>query len=114
MIELGKIVEGLGEKVVGDLGEPLGLSGETSIKLAKSLAANASKGVSGAVKAAAEETGVAQELVQSFADKLYEKGKDMLIEQSGMNEHVENAKQGAMAALKNAGGGLLGGLFGKK
>lgn len=114
MIDFGKVVAGLGEKVVGDIGAPLGLSGETSIKLAQSLAAHADKGVSGAVKAAAEETGVAQELVQSFADKLYEQGRDMLIEQSGINEHMENAKQGAMAALKNAGGGLLGGLFGKK
>jgi hypothetical protein len=113
-LDLSKVVGELGEEMIAQAGEPLGLSKDQSVRVARALAANFGQGSEAAIKAAAEDTGLDEEVVAAMLKKLVEMGKEKLMEESGVNDAIDNAKDQAMAALSSAGGGLLGGFFKKK
>lgn len=119
--DISKVVSQLGDDLIAKTGEPVGLSRDQSLAVARSLAAHFSKGGDEAVKAAAAETGVAEEAVGSMCAKLVEVGKEKLLTEGPVGQAVDTAKEQAMAALNDAGGqamksagGFLGKLFGKK
>jgi ABC-type branched-subunit amino acid transport system substrate-binding protein len=118
--DFGKVLEQVGDDLLGDAGQSLGLERETAIKAGHALAANWSKGKDEAIKAAAAESGVAEEVVakllQTVIDKAREKGVEAVkaaFTEGPVADAVEQAKEQAMEAL---GGktGFLGKLFGKK
>lgn len=113
-IDFSKIVEMLGESAVAQIGAPLGLDGDQSLRLAKSLAGHMGAGKDLAVKGAAAEAGIPEDVTQSMMDKLMEAGKEKLLNDTGVTQQVEAAKEQAMAAVQGAAGGLLGRLFGRK
>jgi uncharacterized protein with von Willebrand factor type A (vWA) domain len=113
-IEFGKIIEILGEKAVGEVGAPLGLNEEQSVKLARSLAANIGAGNDLAIKGAAAETGIPEDVVKAMLDKLYETGKEKILADTGIAQQAEQMKDQAIEAAKSAAGGFLGRLFGRK
>lgn len=119
--ELSKVVEELGEEVIGQCGEPVGLSEDQSVRVARALAARAGLGREEMIKAAAADTGLDEEVVAAMMKRLVEKGGEALMEQTGINTAIDNAKDQAMAAFSDAGGaavknagGMLGRLFGRK
>ena len=111
--DMNKLVGALGDEAIGKIGEPLGLSKEQSVRLAKALAARAGLGGQEMIKAAAADENLDEEVVAAMSKKLVEEGKDKVMEESGANAAIANAKNEAMAAARNAGGGLLGKLFGR-
>ena len=108
-IDFGKVVSSLGDEAIGKCGEPLGLSAEQSVRVARALAAHFNLGGEEAVKAAAADTGLSTEVVSSMSKKLVETGKDKVMEESGANAAIENAKNEAVNQAK----GMFGKLFGK-
>lgn len=112
--DLGKVVQSLGEDAVAQAGEPLGLNKDQSNRVVKALVARAGLGGEEAIRAAAADTGLDEEVVASMSKKLIEAGKEKLMEESGATAAIDNVKEQAMAAVQNAGGGLLGKLFGRK
>ncbi len=123
--DVSTVVSNLSEEAIGQAGEPLGLSKDQSVRVARALAANIGLGGDEAIKRAAADTGIDEECVTAMLGKLMEIGKEKVLEDSGFNNAVDNAVSGAkdqaMAAFGNAGGqaakaagGFLGGLFGKK
>lgn len=119
--DVSKVVSELGEDLIASVGEPLGLDRDLSLKAAHALAANWGKGQDEAVKAAAAETGVGEEVMAAMLGKVVDAGKDKAIDaaKDKAGEAVEAAKVQAMAALEaspvgKAAGGFLGKLFGKK
>lgn len=101
MIDLGKVVTMVGETTIAEIGEPLGLSPELSMKAARSLAENFTGGNRDeAVKAAAAETGITEECLNAMLAKLIDRGKDMAVE-------------AASAQLGDAAKGMFGKFFGR-
>jgi hypothetical protein len=120
-LELSKVVAELGDEAIAETGEPLGLSKDQSVRVANSLAAHAGLGGEEAIKAAAADTGLDEEVVSAMLKKLIKTGGEKLMQESGASAAIDNAKNEAMAAFGAAGGGaakaaggFLGGLFGKK
>lgn len=99
-IDLGKIVASLGEDTIADIGEPLGLSRELSLKAANSLASNFHGNADDAITAAAKETGIGKEVLEAMISKLLGEARE---------KAVDHVKEQASAAAK----GFLGKLFGR-
>jgi len=95
-IDLGKIVTTLGENTIADIGEPLGLSRELSIKAATSLAKNFHGDKDEAIAAAAAETGIGKDVLEAMITKL-----------------AEEARVKAMGAVKDQAVAAAKGMFGK-
>lgn len=95
-IDLGKIVTTLGENTIADIGEPLGLSRELSIKAATSLAKNFHGDKDAAIAAAAAETGIGKDVLEAMITKL-----------------AEEARAKAMSAVKDQAAAAAKGMFGK-
>jgi NADPH-dependent curcumin reductase CurA len=95
-IDLGKIVTTLGENTIADIGEPLGLSRELSIKAATSLAKNFHGDKDEAIAAAAAETGIGKDVLEAMITKL-----------------AEEARVKAMGAVKEQAAAAAKGMFGK-
>lgn len=113
-LDFENIVSFLGHKVVGEIGAPLGLDEDQSVKLAASLANNIRAGNDLAIKGAAAETGIPEDVAQAMLDKLYETGKQKLLEDTGIAQQAEAMRDQAVEAAKQAAGGFLGRLFGRK
>jgi len=94
-IDLGKIVTTLGENTIADIGEPLGLDRELSIKAAKSLAKNFHGNKDEAI-AAAEETGIGKDVLEAMITKL-----------------LDEARSQAVSAVKDQAANVAKGMFGK-
>jgi hypothetical protein len=119
--EISKVVEALGEEAIGQIGEPVGLDKAQSVRVARALAAHSGLGNQQMVQAAAADTGLDEEVVAAMGKKLVEEGANKVMEETGVNAAIDNAKQDAMAALSNVGGdaarsagGFLGKLFGRR
>lgn len=120
--DFSKMFAQFSDELLGKIGEPLGLTAEQSTKAGKALMAHFAKGENAAVKAAADEAGIGEEVAGAMLAKLVETGKERFGEQAGAA--VENALNNAikdtpLAALATGdaakvGAGLLGKLFGKK
>jgi hypothetical protein len=95
-IDLGKIVTTLGENTIADIGEPLGLSRELSIKAATSFAKNFHGDKDEAIAAAAAETGIGKDVLEAMITKL-----------------AEEARVKAMGAVKDQAAAAAKGMFGK-
>lgn len=113
MVDMQKIVGQLGDDVIGSCGEPLGLDKETSVRVARALAAHFNLGGEEAVKAAAADTGLSTDVVGSMSKKLMDEGKNYVMKESGVADAVDKAKADAMAAVQNQAKGMFGKLFGK-
>ncbi len=119
--EMSRVVEDLGEEVVAQCGEPVGLNKDQSVRVARALAAHAGLGREEMIRAAAADTGLDEEVVAAMTKKLVEEGGKKLMDVSGATAAIDNAKDQAMAALGDASGeaakragGMLGRLFGRK
>lgn len=113
-IDISKILAGLGEDVAAQCGEPVGLNKDQSMRVAQALARNIGAGKDLAVKAAATETGLTEEVITAMLGKLIESGKDKLLSAEGaVGQAIDGARDQAMAAIENVGGGAAKGLFGK-
>ncbi|MDX2233545.1 MAG: hypothetical protein NW200_03525 [Hyphomonadaceae bacterium] len=120
-IDLSKILSELGDDLVAQAGEPIGLDRDQSVRVATALSRNIGGGKDLAVKATATETGLTEEVISAMLGKLMETGKEKLLNEGPVGEAIDGAKAQAMAAIENVGGaaakglmGRLGGLFGKK
>jgi hypothetical protein len=100
MIDLGKVVSTLGEQTIGEIGEPLGLTKEQSMKAARALAENFTGNKDQAIAAASKETGIGKEVLEAMIVKLLDRAKD---------QGVEYAKEQATTAAK----GMFGKFFGR-
>lgn len=85
----------LGENTIADIGEPLGLARELSIKAAKSLAKNFHGNKDEAI-AAAEETGIGKDVLEAMITKL-----------------LDEARSQAVSAVKDQAANVAKGMFGK-
>lgn len=119
--DVSQVVTQLGEEAVGQCGEPLGLSKDQSNRVARALAAHMGLGQEEAIRRAAADTGLDEEVVAAMLKKLGETARDKVMEESGINNAIDGAKDQAMAALSDAGagavknaGGMLGRLFGRR
>lgn len=95
-VDLAKIVMSLGEDTIAEIGAPLGLSKELSVKAATSLAENFTGNKDEAIAAAAKETGIGKEVLEAMITKLLTEAKDK-----------------AMGAAKEQLAGAAKGMFGK-
>lgn len=95
-IDLGKIVTTLGENTIADIGEPLGLDRELSIKAATSLVKNFHGDKDEAIAAAVAETGIGKDVLEAMLTKL-----------------LEEARTQAMGAVKEQAANVAKGMFGK-
>ncbi len=95
-IDLAKIVTTLGEDTIAEIGAPLGLSKELSLKAAKSLAENFTGNKDEAIAAAAKETGIGKDVLEAMITKLLGEAKDK-----------------AMGAVKDQAAAAAKGMFGK-
>lgn len=100
MIDLSKVISTVGAEAIGEIGEPLGLSKELSLKAATALANNFHGNKDDAINAAAAETGIGKEVLEAMLVKLIDTGKDMA---------VDAVKEQGMAAAK----GMFGKFFGR-
>ena len=100
MIDLGQIVSALGEQTIVEMGAPLGLSKEQSVKAARALAENFTGNADKAVDAAAKETGIGKEVLNAMIVKLLDTAKD---------KAVDHMKGQATQAAK----GMFGKFFGR-
>ncbi len=119
--DLSKVVEDLGDGLVAQLGEPLGLNGDQSKRVARALGAHFSSNREQTIQAAAADTGLDEEVVGSMLNKLVEAGKERLLESGPVADAIDGVKGQANAAMAAMGGqaasnvgSMLGGLFGKK
>ena len=85
----------LGENTIADIGEPLGLDRELSIKAAKSLAKNFHGNKDEAI-AAAEEAGIGKDVLEAMITKL-----------------LDEARSQAVSAVKDQAANVAKGMFGK-
>ena len=119
--DLSKVVEQLGDGMIEQIGEPLGLNGDQSKRVARALGSRFSSNREQTIQAAAADTGLDEEVVGSMLNKLVDEGKQRVLESGPVADAIAGAKnqaQDAMAAMggeaMKSAGGLLGGLFGKK
>ena len=96
MIDLGNVVSALGEQTIAEIGEPLGLSSEQSMRAARALAENFTGNRDQAIEAAARETGIGKEVLEAMIVKL-----------------LDNAKDAAVAHVKGQAADAAKGMFGK-
>ena len=80
MIDLGKVVSTLGEQSITEIGEPLGLSPEQSMRAARALAENFTGNKDQAIDAAARETGIGKEVLEAMLVKLLDNAKDAAVD----------------------------------
>ena len=117
-LDVSKIVSELGDDIVAQCGEPLGLNKDQSVRVAKALGQHMGGGKDLAIKAAAADTGLSEEVISSMLGKLIETGKDKLINEGLVGDAIEGAKAQAMAAMGDLGNqatrGMFGKLFGRK
>jgi len=120
-IDISKILSSLGDDLVAQAGEPLGLDKDTSVRVAAVLSQHIGGGKDLAIKATAADTGLTEDVVSSMLNKLIETGKEKLMNDSGVAGAIDDAKAQAIAAVGSIGGeatkglmGKIGGLFGKK
>lgn len=113
-IDFSKIVSELGDDLIAQQGEHVGLDREQSVRVADALARNFSKGREGAVEAAAAETGLTEEVIAAMAGKLIEVGKEKLLNEGPVADAIASAQVAAGDAMKKAAGGMFSGLFGRK
>ncbi len=99
MIDLGKVVSTLGEQTITEIGEPLGLTPEQSMRAAKALAENFTGNKDQAIDAAARETGIGKEVLEAMIVKLLDNAKDAA---------VDHVKGQAADAAKGMFGKFLG------
>ncbi len=98
-IDLGKIVTSLGENTIADIGEPLGLSKELSLKAARSLAENFHGNSDEAIAAASKETGIGKDVLEAMLSKLLEDAR---------TQAVDHVKDQAASAAKSMFGKFFG------
>lgn len=117
-IDISKILSSLGDELVAQAGEPVGLDKDQSVRVAKALGQHIGGGKDLAIKAAAADTGLTEDVISAMLTKLIETGKEKLLSEGAVGDAIENAKGQAMAAVGNIGGeaakGIFGKLFGKK
>jgi len=120
-IDISKIISNIGDDLAAKAGEPLGLDRDKSILAAHALINHMGGGKDLAIKAAAAETGLTEEIISSLLTKMIDAGKEKLMAESGVQDAIDGAKDQAMAAINNIGGevskglfGKIGGMFGKK
>lgn len=94
--DLGKIVTTPGENTIADVGEPLGLNRALSVKGAKSLATHFHGNKDAIIAAAAEETGIGKDVLETMITKL-----------------LEEARTQAMGAVKDQAANVTKGMSGK-
>ena len=80
MIDLGKVVSTLGEQTIAEIGEPLGLSSDQSMRAARALAENFTGNKDQAIDAAAKETGIGKEVLEAMMVKLLDNAKDAAVD----------------------------------
>jgi hypothetical protein len=112
-LEVGKIVSELGDALIAKVGEEVGLDGDLAVRAAHALAAHIGSGRDAAVKQAAAETGVGEEVIAALLSKLIEAGAQKLMEESPVGDAMASAKAAAEGAIGKAAGGMLGKLFGR-
>jgi hypothetical protein len=119
--DLSAVVTQLGEETIADVGEPLGLNKEQSVRVARAIAARAGMGNEEMIAAVAADTGLDEEVVAAMLKKLMEEGAKHIMESTPIGAAVDNAREQAMAAMNDAGaaavknaGGMIGRLFGRK
>lgn len=112
--DMGIVVSKLGEELIAQAGEPVGLEPAKAKEVAEALGKHWSHGPQEAIRLAAQETNLAEEVVAEMSKKLIDLGKERLMNDTGVSDAIEGAKAQAQAALGSVGGGLLGRLFGKK
>lgn len=117
-MDIGKIVSSLGDDIIAQCGEPVGLSKDQSVRVAQALGRHIGAGQDLAIKAAAADTGLSEEVTSAMLSKVIAVGKEKLMSDAGVTGAIDNAKDQAMAAMQNMGGeaakGIFGKLFGKK
>jgi hypothetical protein len=120
-IDISKILSSLGEDLVAQAGEPVGLDKDQSVRVAAALSNHIGGGKDLAIKAAAADTGLTEDVISSMLSKLIETGKEKLLNEGPVGQAIDTAKDQAMAAVGNIGGeaakgifGKIGGMFGKK
>lgn len=117
-IDISKILSSLGDDLVAQAGAPVGLDRDQSIRVAAALSQHIGGGKDLAVKAAAADTGLTEDVISSMLGKLVETGKEKLLNEGPIGDAMENAKAQAMSAVGDFGNqatkGLFGKLFGKK
>jgi hypothetical protein len=117
-IDISKILSSLGDDLVAQAGEPVGLDKDQSVRVARALGQHIGGGQDAAIKAAATDTGLTEDVISSMLSKLVETGKEKLLSEGVVGDAIEGAKNQAMAAVGNIGGdaakGIFGKLFGKK
>ncbi|MBL8558598.1 MAG: hypothetical protein JNM47_07755 [Hyphomonadaceae bacterium] len=117
-IDISKILSSLGDDLVAQAGEPVGLDKDTSVRVAKALSQHIGGGKDLAIKAAAADTGLTEEVISQMLGKLIDTGKEKLMNDSGVTGAIDDAKAQAMGAIGAIGGeatkGIFGKLFGKK
>ena len=112
-IDISKIMSGLGDDLVAQAGAPLGLDRDKSVRVAQALGQHMGGGKDLAIKAAAADTGLTEDVISAMLGKLIETGKEKLLKEGPVGDAIENAKDQAMAAMGNIGGGAAKGIFGK-
>ncbi len=116
--DFSKVVSELGDDLVAQCGEPVGLNKDQSVRVARALGQHMGGGKDLAIKAAAADTGLSEEVTSAMLGKLIETGKDKLINEGPVGDAIEGAKTQAMAAMGDLGNqatkGIFGKLFGKK
>ena len=100
IVDLSKIVASLGEQTIAEIGEPLGLSSDQSMRAATALAENFTGNKDQAISAAAKETGLGKEVLEAMIVKLLDSAKD-----AGVDYMKEQATQAAK--------GMFGKFFGR-
>ncbi|HWA22096.1 MAG TPA: hypothetical protein VG735_06845 [Caulobacterales bacterium] len=114
--DFSKVISELGDDVIAKCGEPLGLDRDKSVRVAHALAARFNLGGEAMIKAAAEDTGIAEDAVSDMSKKLIEAGKEKLMDESGASAAIEKAKADAAAAAQAAASDVAkkaSGMFGK-
>lgn len=116
--DFSKVVSELGDDIIAQCGEPVGLSKDQSVRVARALGQNIGGGKDLAIKAAATDTGLSEEVTSAMLGKLMEVGKEKLLKEGPVGDAIEGAKAQAMAAMGDLGNqatkGMFGKLFGKK
>jgi hypothetical protein len=95
MIDLGKVVSTLGEQTISEIGEPLGLTPEQSMRAAKALAENFTGNKDQAIDAAAKETGIGKEVLEAMIVKLLDSAKDAAVDH--VKDQATQAAKGMFA-----------------
>ncbi|MES1200692.1 MAG: hypothetical protein ABUS57_04500 [Pseudomonadota bacterium] len=113
-IDFSKIVSDVGDDLIAQTGEPLGLSKDQSVRVARALAANWNKGRDAAVEQTAADTGLPTEVVSAMTTKLIDVAKDKLLNEGPVGDAIHSAQAAATDAVGKAASGFLGGLFGRK